>query len=250
MIDFYGFLGPWPYWHANFVNPEQVLSLMDRHRIETIAICSTRSIFWDWRQGNDETIAAAQKHPGRFVPFMSVSPILSNSDLGRYIEDYANRGVKGIRLHPQHQAYSLDGVSGAATILDTAGELGLPVVLPMRVIMNWGLPELAPATVESAVSKHSRVRFVLSGINYDLAPWAYDFMSRFPNVYLEISGMQGFRSVAEAVQRVGADKVLFGTGLPLLYPACSVEKVRTAKISVKQKEAISAGNARKLLGLT
>lgn len=247
MIDIYGFVGPWPYWDAAYTAPQEVLSLMDRHGIDSLAICSTRSIFYDWRQGNEETIALAEQYPERFFAFISLSPILPAPELIRYLEDGKKRNIKGIRLYPQHQNYSLTGLSGTNTILEAAQALDLPVVLALRVVMDWGLPELDTSTIETVVSRYPKLRFILTGISDEDTLWVYDFMKRFPNVYLEISALQGFRAVDAAVAVVGADKVLFGTGLPILYPACSIEKLNNLKVSPEAKLAVSENNARLLL---
>jgi predicted TIM-barrel fold metal-dependent hydrolase len=249
MLDISGFTGPWPYWDIAHKTPEAILSLMDRYQIQTLGVCSTRSIFWDWRQGNEEAITLAKKYPARFLAFVSLSPILPAPDLVRLLHDYKRRQAKGLRLYPQHHGYSLTASSGAAKILKTAEEIALPVVLPFRAIMNWGLPELGRSDIEATVSRYPKGRFVLSGINYDTTLWAYDFMQRFPNTYLEISGLQGFRAVDDAVRALGAKRILFGSGLPLLYPACSVEKLKVSKLTPDQKHAVAEGNAHDLLGI-
>ena len=59
--------------------------------------------------------------------------------------------------------------------------------------------------------------------------------------------MQGFRAIDGSIQAVGSERLLFGSGLPLLYPACSIQKLEVAKLTREQKYAISEGNARQLL---
>jgi predicted TIM-barrel fold metal-dependent hydrolase len=139
--------------------------------------------------------------------------------------------------------------SAASAILETAQDLKLPVVLPVRVIMNWGLPEMDAGTIETIVSRYPKLSFILSGVNYGETLWIFDFMNRFQNVSLEISGMQGFRAVDGCLKDVGSERVLFGTGLPLLYPACSIQKLEVATLTREQRYAISEGNARRLLDL-
>jgi uncharacterized protein len=248
MIDYNGFFGAWPYWDVPHRTPEGLLELMDRHQIEMLAVCSTRSIFSDWRLGNDEAIDVSNKYPKRLLPFVSISPIYPKSDLIRYLRDYKQRKVRGIRLYPQHQGYSLT-LNSASAILDAAQDLKLPVVLPLRVIMNWGLPEMNAGTIETIVASYPKLSFVLSGVNYGETLWTFDFMNRFHNVFLEISGMQGFRAVDGCLEAIGSDRLLFGSGLPLLYPACSIQKLEVARLSREQRYAISEGNARRLLDL-
>lgn len=249
MIDYNGFVGAWPYWDVAHRTPEGILELMDTHQIEMLAVCSTRSIFSDWRLGNDEAIELSNKYPKRLLPFVSISPIFPKSELVRYLGEYKRRKVRGIRLYPQHQGYSLTLNSAASAILKTAEDLKLPVVLPLRVIMNWGLPEMDAGTIETVVARYPKLTFVLSGVNYGETLWTFDFMNRFRNVSLEISGMQGFRAVDGCLKLIGVDRLLFGSGLPLLYPACSIQKLEVATLTREQRYAISEGNARRLLDL-
>jgi predicted TIM-barrel fold metal-dependent hydrolase len=247
MLDFNGFVGSWPYWDNPHRTATSVLQMMDRHNIRTLAICSTRAIFHDWRKGNEETIETARANPDRFVAFASISPILTGRELSRLIEGYHRVGVRGLRLYPQHQAYSLSQNTDMAFAMEAAQALNMPVVLPVRVIMHWGLPQLDLGTIETVIQRYPKLRFVLSGLNYDMTLAAFDLMRRHVNVSLEISGLQGFRAVERAVAAVGANAVLFGTGLPLLYPACSIEKLRVAKLDSVARQSIAEGNAHRLL---
>lgn len=182
LFDLNGFLGPWPFWQVRHQTPKSVLTLMDRHGIDVLAVCATRSILSDWKLGNEETIQAATHNPNRFVAFVSISPILPASELVRQLESYKRAGVKGIRLYPQHQSYSLTGLAGSSVILQKAQELSLSVVLPIRAIMQWGLPELDTGTIEAVVTRHPRLTFILSGVNYSKTLWAYDLVRRRHNV--------------------------------------------------------------------
>lgn len=249
MLDIHGFLGPWPYWDNPHQDAESLLAMMDRSGIKQLAVCSTGSIFSDWRIGNEDAIALAEKYPDRFVPFVSMGPAFLKAELVEYLKRYKARNVRGIRLYPCHQTFRLTNDHRVAKILETAEELHWPVMLPIRVIMNWGLPELNTGSIEAVVSSFPKLPFILSTVGNGEVNWARELMRVSPNVYLEISGLQGFRILDHAVKAIGTEKLLFGTGLPLMYPACSVVKVANARITPEQKFAISEGNARKLLGL-
>ena len=249
MLDINGFIGPWPYWDIAHRTPEALLAMMDRSSIKQLAICSTRAIFSDWRLGNEEAISLAEKHPDRFIPFVSLGPTFVKAELVDYLKRYKARNVRGIRLYPYHQSFRLTNDHRVTKVLETAEELHLPVMLPIRVIMNWGLPQLDTGSIETVVKSFPKLPFILSSVNYGEFNWARELMRLSPNVFLEISGLQGFRILEHAVKSIGAERLLFGTGLPLMYPACSVVKVTNAKITPEQKLAISDLNARKLLGL-
>ncbi len=224
-----------------------MLQLLDRHKIDAAAICSTVSIFDDWRVVNEQAIALAGRYPKRFIPLISVNPAVAAESVARHLKDYKKRGVRGVRLYPQHHRYSLTGTAAAAQMLTVIEELELRVVLPARLIMHWGLPVLDTAAIEAAVQKWPKIRFVLSGTNYGEELWLVDFLKRYENVDTEISGAQGFRSVNYIVESVGYRRVLFGAGAPLMYPACALAKLRVLQLPPEQKAAIESENARRLL---
>jgi predicted TIM-barrel fold metal-dependent hydrolase len=247
LIDFYGFTGPWPYWNAPHTDPESLLKLLDRHKIDAAAICNTVSIFDDWRAGNQQVMDIAQHYPKRLLPFVCVNPVLPPDVVAKDLADYKKRGARGVRLYPQHHRYSLTATSAAANMLSTIQDLELPVVLPSRLIMNWGLPVLDSAAIDAVVQKYPKIQFILSGTNYGEELWLIDLLNRTENVSIEFSGAQGFRSVNYIVSAAGYRKVLFGTGAPLMYPACGLAKLRVLRLPPDQMAAIESGNARRLL---
>ncbi len=247
LIDFYGFTGPWPYWNAPHTEPESMLQLLDRHHIDAAAVCSTASIFDDWRTGNQQVIELASRYPKRFIPLACISPVLPRAEVARYLAEYKKRGVRGVRLYPQHHHYSLSATADAEQMLAAIQDLELPVVLASRLIMHWGLPVLDSDAIAAAIRRWPKIRFILSGTNYGEELWLIDILRRYENAQTEISGTQGFRGVKHLVDSVGYQKVLFGAGAPLMYPACANAKLRTLDIPSDQRAAIESGNARRLL---
>ena len=117
--------------------------------------------------------------------------------------------------------------------------------------MNFRFATLPIDDIAALAARHTQTSFILSGPNY-LSEFqaAIEALTRCPNMLIEISCMQGFEAVARMAEAVGADRVLFGTGLPLHYPACNVAKLEHADLSQKQREAISSDNAMRCLALT
>ena len=71
-----------------------------------------------------------------------------------------------------------------------------------------------------------------------------------PTVYLETCGSGGtYNGVKAAVDGAGADRVLFGTDMPLLDARHQIAKVTTANISDEAKQRVLGLNAIELLGL-
>jgi uncharacterized protein len=57
------------------------------------------------------------------------------------------------------------------------------------------------------------------------------------------------RKIAEAVERIGPEWVIFGSDGPGCNPALEVEKVRMLGLPAEAERLVLAGNALRLLGL-
>ncbi len=240
--------GHWPYWDLPHKRPEDLVGLMDRNGIDRAVVMSLRGLFIDWRAGNQETLAATKHHPDRLVPAATVSPFLDGS--ADDVHRLADASFRVIRLYPLFHNYALEGAFTDA-VCRAAGERGLPVSIPTRPMMNWRFKTIDIAAIGAVVDRHPRTTFLMSGPNYLVEFQALVLlMQRCRNVVYEVSCVQGYDAVRSLVDRVGADKLLFGTGAVLHYPACNVAKLDGAKITGEQRRAIAGENALRLLNLS
>ena len=251
IFDANAYIGKWPYWPLRSTEADDVARELAGWRIERAAVCSTRSIFVNWEDGNRETEAAARA--GRmFVPFACLGTHELSHDLrpSRHdLESYAARGFRGIRLYPQHHSYHPLYEEFVNEILEDAAARGWPVVLPLRIIMNWGMPVLDLAIIEALVTRHSRVKWILSGINYLFElQMSVMLMRRYESVHLETSCIMGYAAIAKLVQRCGAGRLLFGSGAPVQHGGAALSKVLHAAIADSAREQILGGNLCRLLG--
>jgi predicted TIM-barrel fold metal-dependent hydrolase len=248
LFDTNAFFGHWPYWPLPQTSGEDVLQLMDRWGIDRAAITSLRGLHGNWQDANTETLSLAKRYPDRVTPIGCISPMNGGGPdaLGKVIE----AGIRGVRLYPSLlQGYSLQSPF-ADDIARTAGKLDVPVVISTRPIMNFRFAALPVEDVAVLAQRHPRTRFVLSGPNY-LSEFnaAIEALHKCPNLTIEISCMQGFQAIARLKDAVGAERILFGTGLPLHYPACNLAKLEHANISKDERTLIARQNAVRLLGL-
>jgi predicted TIM-barrel fold metal-dependent hydrolase len=60
--------------------------------------------------------------------------------------------------------------------------------------------------------------------------------------------LEGVGSVARLIERVGIERVLFGSHFPLFHLESAILKIKEAALTDEPVKAIHDGNARKLLG--
>ena len=252
IYDVNAYIGKWPYWPVRSSSSAEVAGELTGWGIDRAAICSTRSIFVHWDDGNCEVEQAAKNAPDRFVAFATLGTLELSHQLPRRgydFEAYAVRGFRGVRLFPHHHSYHplYDGF--VDTVLEDAAARRWPVLLPLRLIMNWGMPMLELAVIEALVERHPRVNWILSGINY---LWelqlAVRLMRRIPSVYLETSCVMGYAAVEKLVEQCGAERLLFGSGAPIQHGAAALSKILHAAIDTNSKEQITSGTFRRLVG--
>lgn len=251
IFDANAFIGKWPYWPLRSSSPREVSGELAGWKIDRAAICSTRSVFVNWEDGNAETEAAAQEFPERFTAFACLgTPELSHLRRRhpQSCADYIARNFRGVRLYPQHHSYHPLYESSLDPILEEAAAARWPVLLPLRIVMNWGMPSLDLPTIEAFVLRHPRVNWILSGINYLFElQLATSLMRRLPSVYLETSCVMGYAAIEKTVQQCGSRQILFGSGAPIQHGAASLSKILQAGIPDSDKEAILGKNLCQLL---
>ena len=76
---------------------------------------------------------------------------------------------------------------------------------------------------------------------------ALDVAERYPNIILETSAMPYPSRVKEAVDRIGADRVIYASDGPLVVPSIEVEKIRLAGLDADSLAKVLGLNTLKLI---
>jgi predicted TIM-barrel fold metal-dependent hydrolase len=183
----------------------------------------------------------------RLIPFASVHP--RDTRKIEQLRDYARRGVRGVKLHPEMQRFTPDDPA-AMEIYEECGRLKLPV------IFHAGRSGIEPGFIRQyAVIRHyipaiktfPNVRFILGHAGARDVADAIPVAQQHDNVWLEISS-QGVTQLDELLRVVGEHKLLFGTDWPFYPLAVTLAKVLiVTEKRPSARQAILAGNAEALL---
>ena len=144
----------------------------------------------------------------------------------------------GVKLHPL-----LDGYHPNDPIVHPLYELVVERDLP--VLIHCGHPIFTlPWSIEEAIVAFPAAKVILGHMGHGNIVYinaSIDIAERNPNVYLETSGMPMHTKIREAVERVGADRVLYGSDAPFHHPTVEMSKVRLS--------GLEAGLVDRVLGL-
>jgi len=189
-----------------------------------------------------ELIAAAcAEYPGRLDAFARIHPWYGERSVA-LLERAFELGFKGLKLHP------------VTTIAHPAGEETLRL---MRVAAAHRAPTLfhcgdEPLTTPLAIAQAARAcpeaTVILGHMGgYFHVDEAIAVAERHENVVLETSAMPYPARIREAVERVGASRVLYASDGPACSPRIEVEKVRLAGLAPDDERLVFADNALRLL---
>jgi len=183
----------------------------------------------------------------RLLPFASVHP--HDDDKIDKLRDYARRGVRGVKLHPEMQRFFPDE-DGAMEIYAECGKLGLPIIFHAGrsgIEPEFMRPYALIRRYVPGIEKFPGTKFVLGHAGARDVGDAIPVAQKHANVWLELSS-QGVTQIHELLQQVGERKLLYGTDWPF-YPLA----VALAKILIvtegkdAARRAILGGNASEVL---
>lgn len=230
-IDAHAHLGYIDGWANVKMDADELISLMDTYEIETTMICVL---------DNEEAYKAMQKYPGRIEGCVYVNPLEPNClDL---IDQYVKLGFKAIKLQPLRHAYCADSEI-VDPVLDKAEEYEIPVC-----IHSGHPPYSLPWQIGLLAERHPNCKVLMIHMGHGHGVYidaALKMARRYPNIYLEMSGMPMHTKIKEAYDTVGHDRILFGTDGPFHHPTVEMQKVLMCGVDEQGLEDIFYNNAKK-----
>jgi predicted TIM-barrel fold metal-dependent hydrolase len=190
-----------------------------------------------YAQANSQVFRIVAAHPERFYAFAFVHPA---HDSGR-VSALLGNAVRfhrcvGVKVH-RHDARI------TREICRSARAFGLPVLYDV-------MGEISVCHL--LASEYPDVNFIVPHLGSFADDWRaqtafIDCLARYPNMFTDTSGVRRFDLLEEAVQRAGANKVLFGSDGPWLHPGVELEKVRALKLPHEAEALILGGNLLRLI---
>ncbi|MGH9591015.1 MAG: amidohydrolase family protein [Terracidiphilus sp.] len=226
--------------------PAQMLQVMDDLNIEALAVTASLACWNDCPSGNVEVDEVLRKFGARFRGYITVNPLVPGEALLELEKWKHFHSPPLIKLHPAAHQYPVNGPA-YAPIWDYANQTGAVVL-----VHTWDShPHCSPLMFPAIGRAHPRANILMghSGVTWRGYEQAQEAATAAPNLYLELSGSQRNRTMlARCVNRVGAERIVFGSDMPALDPAGTLADVFSAKIVDADKEKILRYNFLRLLG--
>ena len=239
IIDFHGHTGRFEIFLA-VDDLDNIIRALDHARIDRACIFN---IFHpDGVTGNDLTAAAVARFPSRLTGFAYVSPTMPNRMVPELERTIDKLGFPAIKLYPPYTPYEADDAAWDP-IYQFADDRKLPI------IVHTG-SDAPPKYLGLAAPRFPNATFIAAHVG-NAEPYRSQCVEaalRSPNFYVETcSTWRTPGVIEEVVEKIGAERVLYGSDISLMDPRSQIGKIITANISDADKKMILGGNARRLL---
>jgi predicted TIM-barrel fold metal-dependent hydrolase len=236
MIDINTLFGFWPKKKAD-IAMETLLRLMDEKGIERAFTLSAKGAFYDFIEGNDETLIACSEHP-QLIPVGTVNP-------GRWLGciDEAKRlideGVKLLRFFPQYQEWHITQAPFGKLLDEVLAGSGVGLMIPAGEGIST-IGELA-GRIDNPI--------IIEGFRYDRLAEAIVVLGQRDNVCIE-SHLLNSPNFVELLKAEGLlDRLIFGSYAPLAYVGAATAPIESADVSDEEKAMMFGGNISRILGV-
>jgi predicted TIM-barrel fold metal-dependent hydrolase len=226
------------------MSAQDCIRAMDDAGVQSAAVMTLTDLPGLNPDGLELIAEACATYPGRLYGFLRLNPAHLQVSKDLLTRAVGQLDFRGLKLHP---VSTLQHPGGAPTIdlVRHAGTLGVPT------LFHCGDEPLStPLAVAQTAAACPDSTIVLGHMGgYFHVDEAIDVAEQYPNIVLETSAMPYPDKILLAVDRLGADRVMFGSDGPVSSPVLERQKVVLAALGQDRADLVLGGNAQRLLGL-
>jgi len=257
MIDVNAYLGHFAFRQLRHNTADKLLALMDRKHIERAVVSSASAITYrNTQAGNEETGGEIRHHRDRLIGAAVLNPTYAGwrDDLKICHEEF---GMKALRLYPRWHNYKLTAMP-CIELANAAAERGMAITIPIRAEdrrqQSWlvDIPNVDYDEIAALIHAVPRAHFILmSGNGFNSSVLGRKNNGLGSNYSIEICLLSALlrNELGELIENLGADRLLFGTGIPFHYADPAIAKLDVLDADAAVKEKIRHGNAARIFNL-
>lgn len=234
-IDAHAHIGEIGGWANVSATPKDLLALMDTYDIEKTVLCAN---------DNEAVYQTIQTWPDRFIGAYYVNPL--DQESVAKMDSYLKCGFRAVKMNPLRHAFVADDTC-VDVVMETARTYGVPVCI------HCGHPPYSlPWSIALLAERFPDVSVMMIHMGHGHGVYidaSLKMARRYPNLYLEMSGMPMHTKIKEAYETVGKDRIMFGTDGPFHHPSVEIQKVLVSGLDEEALQDVFYKNAKKFFHL-
>ncbi len=195
---------------------EDLIRLMDKNKVDK-AICWPMLTYTRQVSEDNKAIGEGMKtYPDRIIGFGGLNPRLGPketlNELKKCVEKY---GFKGFKMNGARDNYVIDDKSFTYPIIEKLSEEGVVLALHSGVNDPGGTH---PWRIGNIAKDFPKLKILMVHMGGAGVPGLHDAAIKmgeeYPNIFLLGSEVFQFRAITEAIKKLGADRVCYGSDAP------------------------------------
>jgi len=218
-----------------FESAKELEGQMRKCHISRALVGHFKASAWNMDDGNRSLCEELRSFPN-LMPCFHLSSNLGSSALppaSKLKNILKKAGARAARVSPRSECYDLDSFY-ASDLLGMLDDLRLPL------LVNWD--ELDISSLPRVCAEYKKIPFILLGAGFRKSRWMFPLLEKRDNVFFDICRFDDSHLLEEIITRFGAERLLFGSGMPLLSPGAAMTLVCYSETSDVNKKKILSGN--------
>ncbi|MCL0099851.1 amidohydrolase family protein [Dehalococcoidia bacterium] len=239
-------------------DPELYLSVLDAAGVDRAPVSCL--FYGDVSRCNDETAAFVARNPDRFMGVAFVTPYYPEEAIDELERAFDVLGMVFLKLYPSYVFKPIDD-EVYAPILDWCNKRSIIVKCHTQYDTsslrsagsNTYTEPTDPSRFIGLAQLYPNIRWVLAhaGNSREGQLRAVEAAKSSRNIYLETcTSLADHGTIERLVEGAGADRVLYGSDMPLMDARMQIGRIATANISNDAKRRVLGLNAMELLGIS
>lgn len=169
--------------------------------------------------------------PDHLGDFMSPDP---------FIQELKAHAIRAVKMFPESHRFTPDQRT-LRSLLTTLEQERIPLLVEAQ--------EISLGQVADMLHHHPELVVLLQGLSWSTERRLFPIMDQYEGLCVELSTLQANAFIEVAYERYGAERLLFGSGMPFKSPGAARSFIDYARIPVEAKRLIAGGNLARLLGV-
>ena len=240
---------PQPSGHPDTV--EKLEAELAYFGIEDALVCHARAVERDLDVGNstitEELAGHETLHPAWVIPMHTA---IDYPEPERFVDEMLAAGVRAVRVWPPLYHGYLADPWALGPLWNALAARRVPVLVGASDLGRY--PD-QPGHGFSARNLYDVCRtfptlpVVVVRLNFSALRVAVPLLRECPNLCVELSYFTSHRGVEFLCSQVGAERLLFGSGLPWASPGPGIAAIQYAAVSGEERALIAGENLRRIL---
>jgi len=250
VIDIHVYFGKW-YFPVPYKGITDILGIMASRNIEKAIMMSSQCIIEDFREGNETVFREIESHDSLYG-YCYINGHYIKESMDEMTQYLPLSKCKGVKFHPEYSGKRPDDRDVIPLFEKLAHEYGKPALIHSWPYAEHGnaTPNSHPRFLAELAKQIPELTIIMGHMGGPEWDEAIAIAEPLPNLYLDIgSSYTHFDKVKAAVDRLGAEHVLFGSGMTEGTVDTHLGVVQDSKITDGQKRIVLYEGAKKLFDL-